>query len=212
MVHSDGLLVGDDGPDLLHHRVVVHVVREDQRRRHYAPGAEVRAGLLEAQARVAGAARPLLATDLQHVGVRPAARPRQACPGPRHRRQQGADRAPVLGPGAPAGPEGVPGAPRGGGGGEAHEARVAVLDHHRPARFIEEARPEVQVLHRAAPVHLQGVELEGHQCLHVPLVHGRGRLLSLRAYAIVCIPACRQPKTMRSVDHPAHGRKLVQVH
>ena len=76
LIDSDDLLVGDNVPDLIHDGIVVDIHGQRQGRRNDRPGAEVAPGFLVAEARVTGTSGAMLAPNLQHVGVRPASRPR----------------------------------------------------------------------------------------------------------------------------------------
>ena len=49
LVDLEGLAVGDDGPDLVHGRVVGEIVAEDERGGHDAPCCKVRLGLSEVE-------------------------------------------------------------------------------------------------------------------------------------------------------------------
>ena len=100
-------LVGDDLPHGIHDGVIGHIMRQGQGRGDDGPGAEMGPGLEEAQARIAGASRAMLAAHLQHVGICPAARFGQVLLRPLDRGQQIAHDAAVRSSHVSGGPEGL---------------------------------------------------------------------------------------------------------
>eukprot|EP00754_Rhynchopus_humris_P024891 Rhum_TRINITY_DN14919_c1_g2::Rhum_TRINITY_DN14919_c1_g2_i2::g.127350::m.127350 len=202
LVDGDRLRVRDDVPHLVHHGRVRHVEAQVQRRRHDAPRPEVRAAL-----RVR--ARSLDVTHLQHVRVRPAARPRQRrIPlRPRdHVVQAAGDVLPVR-----------------------HDVQRDAVVVARAVRLVRLRRVRVQlqdgraggvdqldkarvVLLRAALVHLDRVEAVVHDGVHVADVLQTLRVRAQVAAVVrVQVPAHFQVLRVDEVTQPLQVRELLQV-
>eukprot|EP00754_Rhynchopus_humris_P028698 Rhum_TRINITY_DN15173_c0_g1::Rhum_TRINITY_DN15173_c0_g1_i1::g.141328::m.141328 len=215
--HADDLFVADDVPHLLNASRVRHVEAEHKRARHNGPRSKVRAVLRVVRQ----------AADLKHVGVRPRARARQRRVALElHRRHQVRDNAGPLVADVARRPEEVVRAVRHVAAktrarGVARRlarhslAPVAVLNHDRTARLVQQLRPPRQVAELATAVKLDAVEsvVRGslRRLLHVLRDVVGAPLLVLSTDAVVAVPPNLQTLGVSVRSHAAHARETVVV-
>mmetsp|Transcript_26803 Transcript_26803/g.80360 ORF Transcript_26803/g.80360 Transcript_26803/m.80360 type:complete len:475 (+) Transcript_26803:116-1540(+) len=215
LADCEQLAVREDRPDRVHDGEVGRVVRQRERRRDDGPRREVGARLGDGEALVA-AERAGEHPDLEHVGVRPAARVREVASRKLKDGLQVADDRAVRCAHVARRAVKVPRAPGGGRLVRPARAPVAVLHHDggaagRRRRRLDEVAPQLHVGLRAAPVQLPRVEPHLAHRPDVARVEAAVARLLFRADAVVAVPACRQPEGVGVRGHALHRREALGV-
>eukprot|EP00755_Sulcionema_specki_P033322 Sspe_Gene.100491::Locus_75197_Transcript_1_1_Confidence_1.000_Length_1585::g.100491::m.100491 len=207
LVHCDSLFVCNDGPHTVNLRLVGEVHPQNQGTAHNAPRPKVRLHLREGQGRevsALGVGHP----HFEHVGVRPAPRPDDGLRVPLRRGAKVGEHGAKGGSDVGAGAEEVHGARCVGGG----RAVVAVFDHHRPPRGVEELGETGDVFLLPTAVELDRLKPKVEGGLHIP--HKAHVLIALLvgAVAVVPVPPRADPEGLRLGSHPFHVGEAGGVH